>query len=256
MNAFWESGNPQHKVGAAVRKDIANQYQDLLKAAHKHNVKPGDLALHILEGRRSDMKNYLREVGLKPISNNVATLAVQISNHLIGSAKNYCDRYEGRDNYCFNDAFDEMMTNHINESVGIENPLHHQNFIPFDGSADETAQLQAAASAGNAIGATVGGIGGEGEAGKLIQSLGAAGAAIPGIGSVLGPIMSVGGSLVGMIGSGKRKKKAEKAAQEARDAALAQQLLLAQKQKPPVNKMILAGGAVAVLILLVVALKS
>ena len=253
MHPVWESSNTQHRVGKSIRKDIAHQWQELIKAAHLHHVKPGELALHVLEGRKGDLIHYLRSQGLKPISENVAVLATQITNHLIGSAKEYQNRFEGRDGYAFTDAFDEMMTDHVNRTVSIDNPLHYTN---FDGSPDETGMLQAGAAAGNVLGAVVNGPGGEGKAGQIIQGLGSAAAAVPGIGSILGPIMSVGGSLVGMIGSGKRKKKAELAAQEARDAALAQQLLMMQRNRPKINPLFIGGGVVLILILILVAAKS
>ena len=253
MHPVWESSNTQHRVGKAIRKDIARQWQDLIKASHVHQVKPGDLALHILEGRKGDMIHYLRSQGLKPISENVGVMATQITNHLIGSAKEYQNRFQGRDGYAFTDAFDEMMTDHVNRTVSIDNPLHYTN---FDGSADETGMLQASAAGANVIGSVVNGQGGEGQAGQAIQGLGAAAAGVPGIGNILGPIMSVSGSLVGMIGAGKRKKKAELAAQEARDAALAQQLLMMQRNRPKINPLFIGGGVVLILILILVAAKS
>jgi len=230
-----------NSIGAAVRNGIRLQNEAIEKQAQLHGVPASDIAMKLLEQRKGDMLKWLHDKGIEPISMNPATLATQIAGAIhqeVNQVKviSY-DTYERECTY--EDCFDEYMGGILQEEqANPYSPLHWSN---------------------NPEGALVSNADGDGggdlAAANAVNGLSNVAESIPGIGSILGPIMKIGGSILGSIGKKKRRKAEAKKAEEDRKAAELEQMRLAQEKKMATGgkkKMLVAGGVVLVIVVLLI----
>ena len=230
-----------NSVGAAVRNGIRLQNEAIEKQAQLHGVPASDIAMKILEQRRGDMLRWLHDQGITPISMNVATLATQIAGAIHqGVSHVKVSSYDTFERECtYEDCFDEYMGSILQEEqANPYSPLHWSN---------------------NPEGALVSNADGDGSgdmaAANAVSGLSNVAEGVPVIGSILGPILKIGGSILGGIGKKKKRAAAAKKAEEERRAAELEQMRLAQEKKMQgagKKKMLVAGGVVLVIVVLLI----
>jgi hypothetical protein len=231
-------------LGTAVRKDLQAQNQALEKQAQLNGVSSQALALKVLQNNKGNLLKFLATQGVQPVSDNPATLATQIAGIIAGGINKIQNGYdfEGRE-YSFYDAFDEYFADQLNEE--FTNPysvLHYSN------------------NPGEMFGADGDGTGGE-AVGQGLENISGAASAIPVVGSILGPILKIGGGIINGIGKKKHAKAEAIKKQKEQEEAARQQALLKMKEGPlgpeaGKKKMLLIGGAVVILIILVLVLTG
>ena len=226
-----------NNVGAKIRKGLGKQVADIEKQAQIHNVSSNAIALKILDGRKGDMLTYLQQNNINPISDNTATLATQIAAHIAGEANAIRSSFDhdGRES-TFEEAFDEYAGLMMREEM--QNP--HSEFH-WSNNPGESFNLA--------------GEGGE-QAGEAINKLGNAAGMVPVIGSILGPIMKIGGSIMKGIGH----KKAEAARKEIErrrkiEAEMEQQRLMSLQAGAKKKKVLIGAGIVVILLVIIFAAK-